>query len=649
MDDEIVEDLEDDSSDDPDDTAFTEPADEIIPFLQQANYSVIVALEYPNKAVDNTDDGIVKAFAKIAGKDWTYYVNDASINIGRSPDSSNRQSVDLAARSSPGQTAEDIITHIDLGPSKHVSRLHAELSFKSEDERWHIMVSGRNGVRVNDTLLKRSQHAKLSSGDVIEIAGTEMIFVSPDVRAVIYPKYRARLEGPVREEQLHLWDNQAHAHPGLPPMVEPALTHAMAAVRPFTNGAPIIAPAPSNFARPSTPIKSPTKAPRLLPPPKSSPVYGQGLIMDNNNEQIDFSSDAMKEVKPPCSYATLIAQAILAAPGEKSSLSDIYKYIRDNFSYYRHMDRWDVSNARYPCSAMSQAYAPQNSIRHNLSLNSAFQKVARESHEPGKGCKWFIVPEKKEELRNSGLKMTSRGGARRNSGPNSPARKRSPKDVVPPISGSITSLQALQTSPTAHTPTLGTYPIAQESFTPTRGSRVPVLGHSESQLPQLSDDASPLPARPYLSKNAAVAGSPPTLSSSAYDDQQPGYNLFTPAPQRHEPRLMAPSTAKLPSQYLPQSSPAPFWRLNGAELGSTPAKFPESSPLKAAGRTGIASLQSSSPPPAVANGSPTRARNVPGESGLSGPTEQSGLGIRNGRVHVDEDDDDDDTQLDLMA
>lgn len=237
--------------------------------------------------------------------------------------------------------------------------------------------------------------------------------------------------------------------------------------------------------------------------------------------------------------------------------------------------------------------------------------------------------------------MTTRGGARRTSGPNSPAPKRSPKKTSPKMEAGP-STQVFKTSPTASTPPISAYPPTgvQPVQTPSRASRGPV--HLNDQpLPQLSDDASPLPNRASFLSTNANAGSPPTLSSSAYlDDQHQGYNnIYTPAPQRHEPKLTAPSTAKLPSQYLPQSSPAPFWR--SVNNGSTPARFPESSPVK--GGDAATTMQSSSPPTAT-NASPIRARGSTADMRVNG---MNGLGIRN--QQVEEEDDDDDTQLDLMG
>ncbi|RPA87295.1 hypothetical protein BJ508DRAFT_98244 [Ascobolus immersus RN42] len=77
--------------------------------------------------------------------------------------------------------------------------------------------------------------------------------------------------------------------------------------------------------------------------------------------------------KPSYSYATLIGMAILRAPNRRLTLSQIYKWISETFSYYRTSDHgW------------------QNSIRHNLSLNKALIRVERPKDEPGKGSYWTI-------------------------------------------------------------------------------------------------------------------------------------------------------------------------------------------------------------------------------------------------------------------
>ncbi|ORY69939.1 uncharacterized protein BCR38DRAFT_95847 [Pseudomassariella vexata] len=79
--------------------------------------------------------------------------------------------------------------------------------------------------------------------------------------------------------------------------------------------------------------------------------------------------------KPGHSYAQLIGMAILRAPNRRLTLSQIYKWISDTFSFYNANDAgW------------------QNSIRHNLSLNKAFIKQERPKDDPGKGNYWAIEP-----------------------------------------------------------------------------------------------------------------------------------------------------------------------------------------------------------------------------------------------------------------
>ncbi|XP_026182034.1 forkhead box protein J1-A [Mastacembelus armatus] len=102
-------------------------------------------------------------------------------------------------------------------------------------------------------------------------------------------------------------------------------------------------------------------------------------------DEVDYKTNA--HIKPPYSYATLICMAMQASKKSKITLSCIYKWITDNFCYYRHADpTW------------------QNSIRHNLSLNKCFIKVPRQKDEPGKGGFWKIDPQYAERLLSGAYK-----------------------------------------------------------------------------------------------------------------------------------------------------------------------------------------------------------------------------------------------------
>ncbi|KAI5453620.1 hypothetical protein NCC49_005443 [Naganishia albida] len=99
--------------------------------------------------------------------------------------------------------------------------------------------------------------------------------------------------------------------------------------------------------------------------------------------------------KPPCSYAALIGQAILASSRKRLALSQIYSWISTAYPYFKPGDAgW------------------MNSIRHNLSLNDCFIKGERgEEDAGGKGSVWMIDPVAEFQFKDGGFKKASKAKA----------------------------------------------------------------------------------------------------------------------------------------------------------------------------------------------------------------------------------------------
>ncbi|KAL1965395.1 hypothetical protein VTN77DRAFT_5832 [Rasamsonia byssochlamydoides] len=581
----------DDSSPDNELSENQDLVDSVIASLNVSREEVNVMRDHSNAKSENKQS--VRAYAKIAGRDWTYYVKTLHVNIGRPPDRDQK----LDEQSSPVTIAARALPeiHVDLGPSKFVSRLHAEIFYDGEGSAsWRIRVNGRNGVRINNVMLKRGSDAVLNCGDIIEIANTQMMFVTPGDKATIHPSFIERAQRLAAGEELS-WDGTHHAHPSSYDSQPAQNSNGDAATTTASSGKPSLAPAPQFLKRQVTP---PPRSPeRTGGQAKQSPLYNRGMMMEST-EEIDYSQDSAKDLKPPYSYATMIAQAIFSSEEEKLTLNSIYQWIMDKYAFYRH------SNSGW-----------QNSIRHNLSLNKAFQKVPRRTDEPGKGMKWQIAPEHRQEYWKKHLRKTNQSSA-----PSSPATKEGAASTSRGANGQTSTSTSSsyegvfsasgpannnKTSPQAPSPGFSSFSVAPvEAYTPERGSRASRAGQD---LPRNNnadyDEQSPLPSRSQNNNNGTgrayglsdnAAGSPPVLSSSYYDDGPS--SMITPAPQRQQPRLPPPSTAQIPSKFMPMSSPAQFWKF--ADIGSTPARpVPDMSPLKGVGADGDGLMPSSSPPP----------------------------------------------------
>lgn len=522
--------------------------------------------DHANAIHEANGDG-VQAFAKIAAHDWTFYITKLSVNIGRAPEASH------------AETGEQDHVHIDLGPSKMVSREHAFISFDSKEERWFLHVKGRNGAKIDGQPLKSGLSRALTSGEVIEIGNVEMMFVLPSEISSL------------------------HVHSTF--LQRCGLTAAETAQGRSTRRQPLIAPAPPDYKRPGTPPPSSSQAAAPAMPLKS-PAVVMGA-----NSGVDLSHDDNQHIKPQYSYAQMITQAILNAPDGKLNLNGIYTFIMNSYSYYRHQQAagWQVSRSpacKYFCFGFN-IVPLQNSIRHNLSLNKAFDKVARSTDEPGKGMKWQIVTEAKEEMIRNAYRI-GRGGHRGSSAPSSPNQlnyiTQGPKDMAsrdPPSTARKRRVVSPQASPT---------PRTSQSLAQSTPIRQISSDRQTGRSATLTVDGSPLPrprrSNPSDSSFSGYQPQSPTLTSSYLQDE--GGSFVTPAPPRVHPKLAPPSTAQRPSQHMPTSSPAPFWKY--ADIGSTPLRPStrytyEASPLKS---TGVL-LQSSSPP--AANKSPPSSPSRP--------------------------------------
>lgn len=248
---------------------------------------------------------------------------------------------------------------IDLGPSKMISRCHAELLYKDHDATWCLKVNGRNGVKRNDQMLRKDQETALGSGDVLEIDGTQMMFITADTPAEIHPMFLNRIQELPHQDKTARANKQSHAHP--PTSYAPApsspsqhgITSATNLSR--SNGGTVIAPAPPDYVKPVTPNRSPKKQPRTSSALKESPTFKRGYVIETS-EQIDFKDDATKDLKPMIPYSVMITQAILSTPEECIPLNKIYDFITANFAYYRHLTtNWQVRSVLERSGGMDES------------------------------------------------------------------------------------------------------------------------------------------------------------------------------------------------------------------------------------------------------------------------------------------------------
>lgn len=281
--------------------------------LRVGDEPVQASKDHANSVHAANADG-VQAYAKVAAQDWTYYITKLNVNIGRAPDHGAEKTGGRLQSHEDDDDDEDA-THIDLGPSKVVSRNHARILYDRTEEVWKLFIKGRNGVKVDGITKKPAQSPhSLRSGEVLEIGGVEMMFVLPTDITVLHvdPKILERC-GLATDEK---------------PTDGPARQ-------------PLIAPTSSEPKRPGTP------PPSTQLPSASTPALRTPAPVVVGADGVDLSHDDNQHIKPQFSYAQMITQAIVNCSDGKLNLSGIYDYIMGTYSYYRHQQQagWQVRNS----------------------------------------------------------------------------------------------------------------------------------------------------------------------------------------------------------------------------------------------------------------------------------------------------------------
>ncbi|KZT72674.1 hypothetical protein DAEQUDRAFT_736030 [Daedalea quercina L-15889] len=434
----------------------------------------------------------ISAYYSLVFPNFTYYLQTLNVTIGRRCIPAN-----IASSSDNPQV------DVDLGPLKSVSRLHAKIEYEEEEERFVLIVIGRNGAWVDGVWSGSGSKVPLNDRSQIQIASRTFHFVLPPPPA---PE-----DSP--SPSSHSSDNRARSR-------SPSLD-----IVDVTSISP-----PSSIP----PCSPPPPAPVSPPLPAKIPLLSVASLPDSNNiskfkttGKKRKKSDAipppppppgLMPPKPPFTYAQLCYRAIKALGG-KASLQEICQWIRETFDWYKYCAKdWE------------------SSVRHNLSSNPGFKKLLRGKDEKGKGALWLVDEafehsfEEQDARRQAASAATGAGGRDgklsgkkgKNAVPLEPLFKRSVKgDVKGPLPPPLTSTPLVFKTNSESTPThpLTVHPSTPAAVIKLESSPVPEVKNERpqsSEIPTVAAAVSSvsLPSAPVYAPPSSVSPLPnPALSS----------------------------------------------------------------------------------------------------------------------------------------
>lgn len=271
-------------------------------------------LVHDNSALPD-EQPTISAYARLDFQSFTFYVQTLHVIIGRRSENDFSHKVD-----------------VNLGPSKSISRRHAQIFYNFGTGRFELSIIGKNGAFVDDIFVERGNTVPVRNKTKIQIGQIPFQFVLPEQeKAEQLQKSPEPVVSAEPEEMSTAIKNEKEAKDASDEYSEKKRLK-------------------------KTPVKKekkPTKAPKRVYTLEEIPVEYR--------------------TKPTCSYSALLTTCIRKYSSPKGmSLSEIYTGIRELFPYYKYCpDGW------------------QSSVRHNLSLNKSFRKVSKE----GKGWLWGLDEE----------------------------------------------------------------------------------------------------------------------------------------------------------------------------------------------------------------------------------------------------------------
>ncbi|KAJ3516205.1 hypothetical protein NLJ89_g1265 [Agrocybe chaxingu] len=317
----------------------------------------------------------ISAYYSLVFPHFTFYIQTLSITIGR------RCAPNVATSS----TSEHSQVDVDLGALKSVSRLHAKIEYDQDEDRFVLVVIGRNGAWVDGVWSGAGTRTALSERSQIQIASRTFHFVLPPAPP---------------PEDTPSPSSQSSANRQRSPSVD------ITSISP-PSSQPSHSPPPPEVKRPppSLELQAPPKPkPKVQPQPElpnSNSIGKSTKVNVKKRKKGDIDPPPILErpkpedipPKPPFTYAQLIYRAIKDIGG-KATLQEICNWIMNTHEYYRYADgSW------------------MSSVRHNLSSGRAFLKGDRCGGDRGKGFFWSIDERYSQTLEEQELKVQQAAAA----------------------------------------------------------------------------------------------------------------------------------------------------------------------------------------------------------------------------------------------